>query len=183
MERQSPDYELLAAAMHGNCVFSDAETPANVQHLSGRAVVNGTEGREGKIHFPLGLMVDSGTVSVSRNSKYEPGLWLQVDCSQVESQERGEQPSCTEVVKAEVFVGCLCIWSKDFSIKELDPPKTSTFRERLSYSGIYQACMADGPKGLEVTLTLKFGQDSMRFCSVAVFDVVSQNPQKRLLGA
>jgi hypothetical protein len=154
--------------------------PANIQHLSGQAVVSVPENSVGIIHFPLGLMVDAGAVTVSSNSYYQPGLWLQVDCGQVESQDRLGEPRCTEVVKAEVFVGCRSIWSKDFSIAGLDPPKTCTFRERLGLMDLYQACMADGPKGLEVTLTLKYGRDSMRFCSAQVFQVVLQNMLQRL---
>jgi hypothetical protein len=180
MAQPNPGYELIATAMHGNCVFSDAESPANIQHLSGQAVVSVPENSVGMIHFPLGLMVDAGAVTVNSNSYYKPGLWLQVDCNQVESQNQGGESRCTEVVKAEVFVGCRSVWSKDFSIAGLDPPKTQTFKEQLGLLDIYQACMADGPKGLEVTLTLKYGRDSMRFCSVEVFQVVLQNTLRRL---
>jgi hypothetical protein len=167
------DFELVATAMHGNCVFPDAEKPVDIQHLSGQAVTSGPPGREGKIHFPLGLMVDVGAVSVGANSVYKPGLWLQVDCDQVELKKKdvGQLLSCTEVVGAEVFIGCNCVWSKEFSASKLDPPKTRTFREMIGFQNLLQACKADGPKGLEVTLTLRFGQDGMRFCSVAVFDV------------
>jgi hypothetical protein len=55
MAQPNPDYELIATAMHGNCVFSDAESPANIQHLSGQAVVSVPEKSVGMIHFPLGF--------------------------------------------------------------------------------------------------------------------------------
>ncbi|KAF5139009.1 hypothetical protein E5D57_002798 [Metarhizium anisopliae] len=142
--------------MHGNCVFSDAQHPANIQHLPGQAVVSVAENSTGMIHFPLGTMVDTGLVNVNRDSNYKPGLWLQMDGSQVEVQGGYGEPKCTEVVKA-------------------DPPETQKFREFLGLQYIYQTCMADGPKGLEVTLTLKYGRDSMRFCSVKVFEVVPRN--------
>ncbi|KID95892.1 hypothetical protein MAJ_08110, partial [Metarhizium majus ARSEF 297] len=175
MAQQTADFELIATAMHGNCVFSDAQHPANIQHLPGQAVVSVAENSTGTVHFPLGIMVDTGSVNVNSDSNYKPGLWLQVDCSQVEAQGGYGEPKCTEVVKAEVFIGCQLVWAKDFSIAKADPPKTQTFREFLGLEYIYQACMADGPKGLEVTLTLKYGRDSMRFCSVEVFEVVPRN--------
>lgn len=74
-----------------------------------------------------------------------------------------------------MFIGCQLVWAKDFSIAKADPPKTQTFKEFLGSQYIYQTCMADGPKRLEVTLTLKYGRGSMRFCSVEVFEVVPRN--------
>jgi len=105
----------------------------------------------------------------------KPGAWLRVDCGPV--TEDAEESSHTKIVKAEVFVGCKCVWSKDFS--ESDPPKTATFKELIT--PIDLDIEEEGPKALEVTLTLKFGEDAIKFCSLAIYGVRSPAGCRRVV--
>ncbi|KAI8629066.1 hypothetical protein F5Y19DRAFT_485009 [Xylariaceae sp. FL1651] len=165
-----PEPRLIATGVHGNCVFNDADDthPAEVRHLSGRAVIRGPVGQKGKIHFPLMFLIFPGTVGVS--SAGEPGWRLQVDCGQEGGQEDGpyggNATAYTTVTRAEVYVGCNCIWTKD-----LDPEQNGTFQIKMDDLQPIALTSAEGLKGLEVTLTLKYGQSPMRFCSVGVVGV------------
>jgi len=190
---QVPDFTLPSAAVHGNCVFSDAEQPAEICHLSGKAVVgpggNGSGGgsrgsgtMQSKIHFPLGSIPNLNVALANHGTTSPLKVWLQVDCGQtgapvqraghggaVTGNESGDSArddyASARIIKAEVYVGCSCIASKDFI-----PPKTRAFREMmddgLRFPRLEGALY--GPMGCEVTLTLEFGRGAMRFCSVAV---------------
>lgn len=160
--------------MHGNCVFPDDEI-VKVKHQSGRSVVGSRERQEdkghltqkrqeGKVHFPLGLMWDAGTAMLGTQD-LKPGAWLRVDCGPV-TQNAEKSSSDTQIVKAEVFVGCALAWSKDFST-EPDPPKTTSFKELIT--PIDLDVEEEGPRALEVTLTLKFGGNDIEFYSLAIY--------------
>jgi len=173
--------------MHGNCVFPDDDEIVKVRHQSGRSVVSGQEDQEGKVHFPLGQLWDAGTAMPGTHGLKHPGAWLRVDCGP-EPQDT-DKPSSdkqivkadtqilktdTQIVKAEVFVGCERVWGKDFSTESdppdpPDPPKIRTFKELIT--PIELDIEEEGPKALGVTLTLKFGGNAIKFCSVAVYGV------------
>ena len=178
---QTPDFAAVPlAAIHGNCVFSDAEHPVEVFHLSGRAVVwpceVGNSISQGKIHFPLGQMPGLSVAWTDHGPTGAPNIWLQVDCDQVvppgrrviegvnETDGRGYGDK-TRIVKAEIYFGCSLVASKD-----LIPPKIRSFRESLNRLSLPRPDgVLNGPKGWEVTLTLEFGQIiGTSFCSVAV---------------
>ena len=166
-DHEEPELEeFVAACMHGNCVFPNDDGIAEVQHKSGKSVVSGSEGAKGKVHFPLGLMWGAGSVKVDE-SKLVRGAWLRVDCGPVHLNSGG---TLTEIVTAEVFVGCVCVWSKDFSTAA-DAKKTSTFKELMSPIKIDLNLEEEGPRGLEITLTLKFGSVPIRFCSTAIYGI------------
>lgn len=166
---QISDVQFLSAAMHGNCVFSDADEPVNIRHLPGRAVVGAVGGgayRRGKIHFPIGLNADLGAMIASSSLTSKSRLWLWVDCNREAPKStagsRTDTQLKTKVINAEVFLGCSLVGSMAFC-----PPKTCTFMETMECSGVLEACKVYGPTGIGVTLTLEFEQE-MRFCSVAV---------------
>jgi hypothetical protein len=181
---QIPDFALPSAAIHGNCVFSDADQPAEIRHLSGQAIVGPGNGGGGlgsttqsKIHFPLGPMPNLSVAIANHRTTTAPKLWLQVDCDQAggPAQRAGAPGNETgdsarddyagaRIIKAEVYVGCSCVASKDFI-----PPRTRTFRETMDGLRVPRLEGAlYGPTGWEVTLTIEFGRGVMRFCSVAV---------------
>lgn len=72
--------------------------------------------------------------------------------------QMGNSPS--EVVSAKIFVGCEEYWRSDVY------KKTSFTVEIKGAVGVMDL---RHPKGFGVTLAIKFGEDSLHFCSVAVF--------------
>jgi len=159
-----PPRELVVASMHGNCVFSNDDDFVKVRHRPGCSVVSGPVCSEGKVHFPLGVMWDAGIATPGAKG-LEPGAWLRVDCGP--ATQDAEESSYTEVVKAEVFVGCKRVWSKDFS--KSDPPRTATIKELIT--PIELDIEEEGPRALEVTLTLKFGENAIKFWSLAIYGI------------
>ncbi|RYP41839.1 hypothetical protein DL767_000740 [Monosporascus sp. MG133] len=167
------EVEQLITAIHGNCVFSDAEYPVHIDHLPGCAVVSGTghgttttehqsttgdQGPIGKIHFPLPGPMDLGSGNVS-------GIkWVDLEVDFMQYRQGREVPvgnggELSRVIKAEVFVGCHLVWSKDLNDADSFKVLLNDFMSREE--------KLPG-KGLEVTLTIKFGEDSLKFCSVAL---------------
>jgi len=165
--RPPPNLEQLIATIHGNCVFSDADYPVKIDHLPGRAVVGSVGSKDtGKIHFPLPMVLDSGEQKSSPLVYQGWPEWLEVDFDQVKSGTPiTDQPSC--IIKAEVFVGCNLCWS-------LDLTEYTSFKVQLNKK-VGQMSLKD-PKGLEVTLTIKFGGDRLQFCSVALFGSLLGQP-------
>ena len=70
----------------------------------------------------------------------------------------GNSPS--EVVSAKIFVGCQEYWCSDVY-------KETSFT--VEVEGAVGVMDLRHPKGFGVTLAIKFGEDILRFCSVAMF--------------
>lgn len=159
--RQPDIKKQLIAGIHANCVFSDAEYPVKIDHLPGCAIVSPLGNKTGKIHFPLPAVLGQ----VEKDS--QGGLseeWLEVDFTQAtqakETKGGGAHIATTSfITKAEVYIGCGLYWSKDLQ-------ETTSFQVMLDKTAV---ALAAAGKGLEVTLTIQFGGDSLRFCSVTLF--------------
>ena len=159
--RPPPDSNQFVTAIHGNCVFSDAEHPVRIDHLASGAVVSPVDGaHDGVIHFTLPFALDSN-LQDRRNLGFlgRTGLLgrLEVDFVQVQRSQGIGRPS--EIIKAEIYVGCAQYWSS-----EVD--KDASFAVQVK--GAIGTLDLNQPKGFGVTLTIKFKGDSLRFCSVAL---------------
>ncbi|TGJ86333.1 hypothetical protein E0Z10_g2416 [Xylaria hypoxylon] len=170
-------------AVHGNCVFSDAEYPVRITHHPGYAVLE-PDRETGKVHLPLPTVTDPSMVGLLRVGAE---LLLLVHFEQYNSTSSYE----SRIVKAEVFSGCHLIWVVDplnekesFEVQlakpDSPPPQTVIKAVETKGSGNESAGSSEvwdptkrkaqraryAATGLEVTLTIDFGRGALKLCSV-----------------
>ncbi|WEW58279.1 hypothetical protein PRK78_003747 [Emydomyces testavorans] len=159
--------ERLITTVHSNSVVSDAAKPVKIDHYADGAVVGplGENQHIGVIHFPLPLVLDA------KQEKDRPGLSsvigrmgsldvLEVDFTQVSGGGAHLGGGLSQIVKAEIHVGCKKYWCTDLD-------KDTSFSVRVE-KPLSQFSL-DQPKGINVSLTIMFGGNKLRFCSTTVF--------------
>ena len=171
MASRPQNEERFVTTIHGNCVFSGAVHPVRIDHFANGAVISPIDGSDtGVIHFALPLVLDSwqgpGQSIPTRIASLEA---LDVDFVQVQGDPQHFNRRPSDVVKAEIFVGCEEYWCSDmnrdrsFTVQVKDPVGVLSLER---------------PKGIGVTLTIRFRGDSLRFCSVGVFGKVVERSSR-----
>ena len=170
LHRPPPSNEdRFVAANHGNCSFSDANSPVVIKHFANGAVVSPAEGTDtGVIHFAIPLALESGIERSNQLITISRLQALEVDFVQVAGSEQQTDQIPSEVTEAEIYVGCDRYWSSEVDERQ-------SFAVQLKLKDVIGMLDLRRPKGFGVTLHIRFGNTDLRFCSVAVIGSMLKN--------